>query len=37
VVGKMLEDMGLTIAAMPDSNFHMKPLVNAMIRAAGRP
>ena len=36
VVGKMLEDMGFTIAAMPDSNFHMKPLVNAMIRAAGR-
>jgi uroporphyrinogen-III synthase len=36
VVGGMLEEMGLTIAAMPDSNFHMKPLVNAMIRAAGR-
>ncbi len=36
VVGKMLEDMGLTIAAMPESNFHMKPLVNAMIRAVGR-
>jgi uroporphyrinogen-III synthase len=36
VVGKMLEDMGFAIAAMPDSNFHMKPLVNAMIRAAGR-
>ena len=34
VVGKMLQDMGLPIAAMPDSNFHMKPLVNAMIRAA---
>jgi uroporphyrinogen-III synthase len=33
VVGKMLEDMGLTIAAMPESNFHMKPLVNAMVRA----
>jgi uroporphyrinogen-III synthase len=33
VVGKMLEEMGLTIAATPDSNFHMKPLVNAMIRA----
>jgi uroporphyrinogen-III synthase len=36
VVGKMLEDMGFTIAAMPESNFHMKPLVNAMIRAVGR-
>jgi len=36
VVGKMLQDMGLPIAAMPDSNFHMKPLVNAMIRAASR-
>lgn len=36
VVGKMLEDMGLTIAAMPESNFHMKPLLNAMIRAAAR-
>ena len=36
VVGKMLEEMGLSIAAMPESNFHMKPLVNAMIRAVGR-
>ena len=36
VVGKMLEDMGLTIAAMPESNFHMKPLLNAMAAAAGR-
>jgi uroporphyrinogen-III synthase len=36
VVGKVLEDMGYAIAAMPDSNFHMKPLVNAMIRALGR-
>jgi uroporphyrinogen-III synthase len=35
VVGKILQDMGLTIAAMPESNFHMKPLVNAMIRAVG--
>ncbi|MDB5395710.1 MAG: uroporphyrinogen synthase [Rhodospirillales bacterium] len=35
VVGKLLEDMGLTIAAMPESNFHMKPLVNEMIRAVG--
>jgi uroporphyrinogen-III synthase len=35
VVGKLLQDMGLTIAAMPESNFHMKPLVNAMIRAVG--
>jgi uroporphyrinogen-III synthase len=35
VVGRMLQDMGLTIAAMPESNFHMKPLVNAMIRAVG--
>jgi uroporphyrinogen-III synthase len=33
VVGKVLEEMGFAIAAMPDSNFHMKPLVNAMIRA----
>jgi uroporphyrinogen-III synthase len=36
VVGKVLENMGLTIAAMPESNFHMKPLVNAMARAVGR-
>ncbi|HEX4507501.1 MAG TPA: uroporphyrinogen-III synthase [Alphaproteobacteria bacterium] len=36
VVGKVLEEMGYAIAAMPDSNFHMKPLVNAMIRAVGR-
>jgi uroporphyrinogen-III synthase len=36
VVGRMLEEMGCAIAAMPESNFHMKPLVNAMIRAAGR-
>jgi uroporphyrinogen-III synthase len=36
VVGKMLEDMGFAIAAMPESNFHMKPLMGAMIRAAGR-
>jgi len=36
VVGKVLEDMGYAIAAMPDSNFHMKPLVNAMIRAVGK-
>jgi uroporphyrinogen-III synthase len=35
VVGKVLEDMGFAIAAMPKSNFHMKPLVNAMIRAIG--
>ena len=35
VVGKLLVEMGLTIAAMPESNFHMKPLVNAMIRAVG--
>ncbi len=33
VVGDVLKAMGLSIAAMPDSNFHMKPLVNAMIRA----
>ena len=36
VVGKVLEDMGYAIAAMPDSNFHMKPLMGAMIRAVGR-
>jgi uroporphyrinogen-III synthase len=33
VVGDVLKEMGFAIAAMPESNFHMKPLVNAMIRA----
>jgi uroporphyrinogen-III synthase len=33
VVGQRLEEMGFAIAAMPESNFHMKPLVNAMVRA----
>jgi uroporphyrinogen-III synthase len=37
VVGQLLEDMGFRIAAMPESNFHMKPLVNAMAQAVGRP
>lgn len=36
VVGQVLEDMGFTIAAMPESNFHMKPLVNAMAKAMGQ-
>ncbi len=36
VVGHALEAMGFTLAAMPESNFHMKPLVNAMVRAVGR-
>jgi uroporphyrinogen-III synthase len=36
VVGKLLQDMGFEIAAMPESNFHMKPLLNAMAVAAGR-
>ncbi len=33
VVGDRLNAMGLAIAAMPDSNFHMKPLVNAIAAA----
>jgi uroporphyrinogen-III synthase len=33
VVGDVLISMGYAVAAMPESNFHMKPLVNAMIRA----
>jgi uroporphyrinogen-III synthase len=36
VVGQVLQDMGFTIAAMPESNFHMKPLVNAMAAAVRR-
>lgn len=36
VVGDALKARGFTIAAMPESNFHMKPLVNAMAAAAGR-
>jgi uroporphyrinogen-III synthase len=36
VVGQVLQDMGFAIAAMPESNFHMKPLLNAMAVAAGR-
>jgi uroporphyrinogen-III synthase len=36
VVGQLLRDMGFAIAAMPESNFHMKPLLNAMAVAAGR-
>jgi uroporphyrinogen-III synthase len=36
VVGKLLQDMGFEIAAMPESNFHMKPLLNAMAAAVGR-
>jgi uroporphyrinogen-III synthase len=36
VVGQLLLDMGFAIAAMPESNFHMKPLLNAMAVAAGR-
>lgn len=36
VVGHILEEMGFAIAAMPESNFHMKPLLNAMAAAAGR-
>jgi uroporphyrinogen-III synthase len=36
VVGQLLRDMGFAIAAMPESNFHMKPLLNAMAAAAGR-
>jgi uroporphyrinogen-III synthase len=36
IVGKLLQDMGFAIAAMPESNFHMKPLLNAMAVAAGR-
>jgi uroporphyrinogen-III synthase len=33
VVGDRLKAMGFAIAAMPDSNFHMKPLVNAIAAA----
>jgi uroporphyrinogen-III synthase len=36
VVGDALKSMGFAIAAMPETNFHMKPLVNAMIQALGR-
>jgi len=36
VVGQVIEAMGFTISAMPESNFHMKPLVNAMAAMAGR-
>ena len=36
IVAKLLRDMGFAIAAMPESNFHMKPLLNAMAVAAGR-
>jgi uroporphyrinogen-III synthase len=36
VVAHVLEEMGFAIAAMPESNFHMKPLLNAMAAAAGR-
>jgi hypothetical protein len=33
VVGDRLKAMGFSITAMPDSNFHMKPLVNAIAAA----
>jgi uroporphyrinogen-III synthase len=36
VVGHVLEGMGFAISAMPESNFHMKPLLNAMAAAADR-
>jgi uroporphyrinogen-III synthase len=36
VVGQVIQAMGFTISAMPESNFHMKPLVNAMAAALGR-
>ncbi len=36
VVARLLQGMGFAIVAMPESNFHMKPLLNAMAVAAGR-
>jgi uroporphyrinogen-III synthase len=36
VVGEKIKEMGFAIAAMPESNFHMKPLVNAIAAALGR-
>jgi uroporphyrinogen-III synthase len=36
VVGQAIEAMGFTISAMPESNFHMKPLVNAMAASLSR-
>ena len=36
VVGRKLEEMGFAVAAMPESNFHMKPLVSAMAKVTGR-
>jgi uroporphyrinogen-III synthase len=36
VVGDAIKDMGFTVAAMPESNFHMKPLLNAMAAQLGR-
>jgi uroporphyrinogen-III synthase len=36
VVGQRLEAMGFSVAAMPESNFHMKPLMNAMAASLGR-
>ena len=37
VVGAALEGLGLTIAAMPEKSFHMKPLVTALGAALARP
>jgi len=36
VVAKVIAAMGFSIAAMPESNFHMKPLLNAMAASLGR-
>jgi uroporphyrinogen-III synthase len=37
VVAAAVEALGARVAIMPDGNFHMKPLVNAICAAMGRP
>jgi uroporphyrinogen-III synthase len=37
VVGAALEKLGFSIAAMPAANFHLKPLVGALIEALSSP
>jgi uroporphyrinogen-III synthase len=36
VVAAAVEALGASVAIMPDGNFHMKPLVNAICAAMGR-
>jgi len=36
VVAEAVRKLGFNVAAMPDHSFHMKPLVNAILAAAGR-